>query len=242
MGPVLSGRPVDPRLIDRDRRGGRVGRRGAVGGDEADAPGRGAVEPGDQPADGVGSRHGPAGVGGGGAAEVFAGARPGRSWIRSRTGSASSCAADPRIQSQRLRELATRARLSGREVDLRRLSSARSGRGSWCRGRFSGRSIGRASWSSAICGSRASTIPVGHGQRRRGWVVTCEVCWSRAIAGTLVFSKEAPDILLGPRAEPRGGLGRCRRSWSGTARRRSPRAAARPRRSPRSAASSRSAG
>jgi hypothetical protein len=26
---------------------------------------------------------------------------------------------------------------------------------------------------------------------RRGWVVTCEVCWSRAIAGTLVFSKEA---------------------------------------------------
>jgi hypothetical protein len=28
-------------------------------------------------------------------------------------------------------------------------------------------------------------------------VVTCEVCWSRAIAGTLVFSKEAPDILWG---------------------------------------------
>jgi hypothetical protein len=27
--------------------------------------------------------------------------------------------------------------------------------------------------------------------------VTCEVCWSRAIAGTLVFSKEAPDILWG---------------------------------------------
>jgi hypothetical protein len=40
-------------------------------------------------------------------------------------------------------------------------------------------------------------IPVGHGQRRRAWVVTCEVCWSRAIAGTLVFSKEAPDILWG---------------------------------------------
>jgi hypothetical protein len=28
-------------------------------------------------------------------------------------------------------------------------------------------------------------------------VVTCEVCWSRAIAGTLIFSKEAPDILWG---------------------------------------------
>ena len=25
----------------------------------------------------------------------------------------------------------------------------------------------------------------------------CEVCWSRAIAGTLIFSKEAPDILWG---------------------------------------------
>jgi hypothetical protein len=40
-------------------------------------------------------------------------------------------------------------------------------------------------------------IPVGHGQLRRGWVVTAEVCWSRVIAGTLVFSKQAPDILWG---------------------------------------------
>ena len=40
-------------------------------------------------------------------------------------------------------------------------------------------------------------VAVGHGQRRRGWVVTCEVCWSRVIAGTLIFSKEAPDILWG---------------------------------------------
>lgn len=44
-------------------------------------------------------------------------------------------------------------------------------------------------------------IPVGHGQTRRGWVVTAELCWSRVIAGSLVFSKEAPDILW--------GLGRC---------------------------------
>jgi hypothetical protein len=44
-------------------------------------------------------------------------------------------------------------------------------------------------------------IPVGHGQTRRGWVVTAEVCWSRVIAGALIFSKEAPDILW--------GLGRC---------------------------------
>jgi hypothetical protein len=40
-------------------------------------------------------------------------------------------------------------------------------------------------------------IPVGHGQLRRGYVVTVELCWSRVIAGALVFSKEAPDILRG---------------------------------------------
>jgi len=40
-------------------------------------------------------------------------------------------------------------------------------------------------------------IPVGHGQTRRGWVVTAELCWSRVIAGALIFSKEAPDILWG---------------------------------------------
>jgi transposase len=44
-------------------------------------------------------------------------------------------------------------------------------------------------------------IPVGHGQLRRGWVVTAELCWSRVVAGALIFSKEAPDILW--------GLGRC---------------------------------
>jgi transposase len=44
-------------------------------------------------------------------------------------------------------------------------------------------------------------VPVGHGQTRRGWVVTAELCWSRVIAGALVFSKQAPDILW--------GVGRC---------------------------------
>jgi transposase len=44
-------------------------------------------------------------------------------------------------------------------------------------------------------------VPVGHGQTRRGWVVTAELCWSRVVAGALIFSKEAPDILW--------GLGRC---------------------------------
>jgi transposase len=44
-------------------------------------------------------------------------------------------------------------------------------------------------------------IAVGHGQQRRGYVVTAELCWSRLVAGALIFSKEPADILW--------GLGRC---------------------------------
>jgi transposase len=44
-------------------------------------------------------------------------------------------------------------------------------------------------------------IPVGHGQLRRGWVVTSCSGYSRAGAGALIFSKQAPDILW--------GMGRC---------------------------------
>ena len=40
-------------------------------------------------------------------------------------------------------------------------------------------------------------IPVGHGQLRRGWVVTAELGYSRALAATLVFSKELADLRLG---------------------------------------------
>jgi transposase len=40
-------------------------------------------------------------------------------------------------------------------------------------------------------------IAVGHGQTRRGWVVTTELGYSRALAGALVFSKQAPDLLFG---------------------------------------------
>jgi hypothetical protein len=40
-------------------------------------------------------------------------------------------------------------------------------------------------------------IPVGHGQTRRGWVLTAELGYSRALAGALVFSKQAPDLLWG---------------------------------------------
>ena len=44
-------------------------------------------------------------------------------------------------------------------------------------------------------------IPVGHGQTRKGWVVTSALGFSRAGAGALIFSKQAPDILW--------GMGRC---------------------------------
>ncbi len=40
-------------------------------------------------------------------------------------------------------------------------------------------------------------IPVGYGQTRRGYVVVACLSYSRAGAGTLVFSKEAPDLLYG---------------------------------------------
>jgi transposase len=47
-----------------------------------------------------------------------------------------------------------------------------------------------------LCEPR-SLIPVGYGQSRRGYVVTCELPYSRAFAGALVFSKEFPDIAFG---------------------------------------------
>jgi len=51
-----------------------------------------------------------------------------------------------------------------------------------------------------------TTVPVavGHGQTRRAWVVVACLGYSRAGAGALVFSKEAPDVLW--------GMGRC--LWS----------------------------
>ena len=50
-------------------------------------------------------------------------------------------------------------------------------------------------------------IPVGHGRARRGWVVTCELGWSRGAAGALVFSKHLPDLLW--------GMSRCLRAIGG---------------------------
>jgi transposase len=58
-------------------------------------------------------------------------------------------------------------------------------------------------------------IPVGHGQTRRGWVVTSALGFSRAGAGALIFAKQAPDVLWGMgslpgqagRSSPDRGLG-----------------------------------
>jgi transposase len=43
----------------------------------------------------------------------------------------------------------------------------------------------------------SSPVPVGHGQLRRAWVVVACLGYSRAGAGALIFSKEAPDVLWG---------------------------------------------
>ena len=86
-------------------------------------------------------------------------------------------------------------------------------------------------------------IPVGHGQSRRGWVVTAELGYSRAIAGALVFAEEAPDLIYGM-SRCLGRLGALPETLvCGTARARSmPAAASRPMRSLASAARSGSAG
>ena len=104
--------------------------------------------------------------------------------------------ADPRIQSQRLRELVGEIGYEGgksifddyvREVRPRFVVPRTFQRTIYRPGEL----VQCDLW------EPSEHVPVGHGQDRRGWVVTCEVCWSRAIAGTLIFSKEAPDILWG---------------------------------------------
>jgi hypothetical protein len=77
-----------------------------VGGDQADAPRRAALDPRDQPTHGPASQDDPAGAGGGDAARVFAARAaskldPFKDWICEQLRS------DPSMQSLRLREMAT---------------------------------------------------------------------------------------------------------------------------------------
>jgi transposase len=108
--------------------------------------------------------------------------------------------ADPRIQSLRLREMAAELGYEGgktifddyvREVRPRFLIKRTFQRTIYRPGEL----VQCDLW------EPREQIPVGHGQTRRGYVVTAELCWSRVIAGALIFSKEAPDILW--------GMGRC---------------------------------
>ena len=101
--------------------------------------------------------------------------------------------ADPRIPSQRLRELAGELGYEGgktvfddwvREVRPRYLVRRTYQRTVYRPGELCQFDL----W------EPRELVPVGRGERRRGWVVTAELCWSRALAGALVFSKEWPDI------------------------------------------------
>ena len=115
---------------------------------------------------------------------------PFRDWI------CEQLADDPRIQSQRLREMAGELGYDGGKSIFD--DYVREVRPRFLRPRTFQRTIYRpGELVQCDLWEPAEHVPVGHGQVRRGWVVTSEVCWSRAIAGTLIFSKEAPDILFG---------------------------------------------
>jgi transposase len=104
--------------------------------------------------------------------------------------------ADPTIQSLRLREMAAELGYEGGKTifddfvrDIRPRFQAR---------RTFQRTIYRpGALVQCDLWEPREPVPVGHSQTRRGWVVTAELCWSRVIAGALIFSKQAPDILWG---------------------------------------------
>jgi transposase len=109
--------------------------------------------------------------------------------------------ADPRLPGQRIRELIAEQGYSGGKTilddylrELRPLYLPRP------------RTFQRTSYRpGALCQfdlwEPSGEIPVGHGQSRRGYVVVGCLPYSRIGAGTLVFSKQAPDLLH--------GIGRC---------------------------------
>ena len=103
---------------------------------------------------------------------------------------------DPAIESQRMRELASELGYEGGKTIFD--DYVREVRPRFQRRRTFQRTIYRpGELVQCDLWEPRQPIPVGHGQTRRGWVVTVELCWSRVIAGALVFSKEAPDILWG---------------------------------------------
>jgi len=103
---------------------------------------------------------------------------------------------DPRIPSKRLRELAEELGYGGGKTIFD--DFVREVRPRFLRPRTYQRTIYRPG---ELCQfdlwEPRGPVPVGHGQLRRGWVVTAELCWSRALAGALIFSKQWPDIAWG---------------------------------------------
>jgi len=103
---------------------------------------------------------------------------------------------DPTIQSLRLREMATELGYAGGESIFD--DYVREGRPRFQIKRTFQRTIYRpGELVQCDLSEPREPVAVGHGQLRRGWVVTVELCWSRVIAGTLIFSKQAPEILSG---------------------------------------------
>jgi len=107
-------------------------------------------------------------------------------------------AEDPRISSQRLREICAELGYEGgktifdeRVRELRALYLTR---------RTFQRTVYRAGElvQFDLCEPRAE-VPVGWGQTRRGFLVTAKLPYSRAFAGVLVFSKRWSDIASGMR-------------------------------------------
>lgn len=103
---------------------------------------------------------------------------------------------DPRIPSQRLRELCADLGYGGgktifddfvREVRPRYLPVRTYQRTPYRPGELCQFDLWEPS----------APIPVGHGQTRRGWVLTAKLPFSRARAGSLIFSKELRDLRFG---------------------------------------------
>jgi transposase len=130
-----------------------------------------------------------------------------RSWIRSATRSTGCWRSDPRLPGKRLRELLEEEGYAGGKTilddylrEVRPLFLPRP------------RTFQRSSYRpGALCQfdlwEPSREIPVAAGQTRRGYVVIGCLPYSRAGAGTLVFSKEAPDLLY--------GVGECLRKLEG---------------------------
>jgi Mu transposase, C-terminal domain len=119
---------------------------------------------------------------------------PFKAWIEEQLRS------DPRIPSQRLRELAEELGYEGGKTIFD--DFVRGVRPRYLVRRTFQRTVYRpGELVQCDLWEPREPVPVGHGQLRRGWVVTVELCWSRVIAGALIFSKEASDILW--------GVGRC---------------------------------